>query len=542
MAAKVPTSTADVVVCGAGPVGLTAAALLAARGVDVVVLEQNAGTSDEPKAISIDDESLRVYQAAGIVDRVMPVVVPGTGTRYYSRHGKELFHARGPRPFRLGYPFKNPFAQPDLERALADALADTGNVEMRYGTRVVGFDQHPDQVSVHAVTATGRSVVHARYVLGCDGGRSATRLLQHIDMTGRSYPDVWLVVDTLEDPHTQRFAMHHGDPVRPHVIVPGLNGRCRYEFRLFDGEGTPEEKPDFALIERLVAPYRPISPHQVERAINYRFNAVVADQWMIGRSFLLGDAAHMMPPFAGQGLNSGLRDAANLAWKITDVLAGRLDPSILATYQQERYPHALATVRLSERLGRVVMTTSPRFARRRDQHIERTLATVRGRAFLEEMRYRPPTRYETGLLAAGDRPELVGIPIGQPLVFDAVTHRLCRFDDVLGNGWALLGIDVDQTDWTEVASILEQLDAAPIQVSTTEHMPRADHRVVIDVDGALVREFVHYTGRFALIRPDRVVAAAWSPADSADLVEQVRSWTPAGTASITSPERALTHG
>ncbi|GAB2682107.1 bifunctional 3-(3-hydroxy-phenyl)propionate/3-hydroxycinnamic acid hydroxylase [Nocardia goodfellowii] len=542
MAAKMPTSTADVVVCGAGPVGLTAAALLAARGVDVVVLEQNSGTSDEPKAISIDDESLRVYQAAGIVDRVMPVVVPGTGTRYYDRHGEELFHARGPRPFRLGYPFKNPFAQPDLERVLAEALAETGNVEMRFGARVVGFDQHPEHVSVHAVTATGRSVVRARYVLGCDGGRSATRLLQNIDMTGRSYPDVWLVVDTLEDPHTQRFAMHHGDPVRPHVIVPGLNGRCRYEFRLFDGEGTPDQKPDFALIERLVAPYRRISPRQIERAINYRFNAVVADRWMIGRSFLLGDAAHMMPPFAGQGLNSGLRDASNLAWKIADVLAGRLDPSILDTYQRERYPHALATVRLSERLGRVVMTTSPRFARRRDQHIERALATGQGRAFLEEMRYRPSARYDSGLLSAGDRPELVGIPIGQPLVFDTVTHRLRRLDSVLGNGWALLGIDVGRTDWTAVAAVLEQLDAVSIQVSTTEHMPRTDHRVVLDVDGGLLREFAPYTGRFALIRPDRVVAAAWPPRASADLVERVRSWTPAGTASITSPERALTHG
>ncbi|MFE9789660.1 FAD-dependent oxidoreductase [Nocardia salmonicida] len=186
---KSPDS-ADVVVCGAGPVGLTAAALLAARGVEVVVVERNRSTSDEPKAISIDDESLRVYQRAGIVDDVLPVVVPGTGTRYYDRHGMPLFHARGPRPFRLGYPFKNPFAQPDLERVLVDALSAMPNVTVHFATEVTGFDQHADSVSVYAVSEDRPVVFEAAYVLGCDGGRSVTRLGQGVEMTGRSYSDL----------------------------------------------------------------------------------------------------------------------------------------------------------------------------------------------------------------------------------------------------------------------------------------------------------------------------------------------------------------
>ena len=529
----------DVVICGAGPVGLTAAALLAARGVSVAVLEQHASTSDEPKAISIDDEALRGFQQAGIVERVLPVVVPGTGTRYYGGDGRELFHARGPEPLRLGYPFKNPFAQPDLERALAGALWGMANVQMSFDTRVIGFEQLSDRVVVRTATPSGETTVEARYVLGCDGGRSATRLLNGVKMTGRSHGEVWLVVDTLEDPHTERFAMHHGEPARPHVIVPGWDGRCRYEFRLFDGEGTPEQQPPFPLIEKLVSRYRSISPAQVERAVNYRFNAVVADEWMIGRSFLLGDAAHMMPPFAGQGLNSGVRDAINLTWKIADVLAGRLDAAVLSSYQSERFSHALATVRMSERLGRWVMTTDPGLAHARDAAVIRAMATPAGRGYLEHMRYRPAQRYTDGLVVPdGSGPS--GVAIGQPLVFDAAHHRIRRLDGALGPGWALLGVEVGEKCWAATEPIVTALAAATVEIGTDDYLPRTTRRLLLDVDGALNREFAPYLESFVLLRPDRVVAASWRPADSAELVERVLAWTPQTTTAA--PEKALTHG
>ncbi|MDJ0105493.1 bifunctional 3-(3-hydroxy-phenyl)propionate/3-hydroxycinnamic acid hydroxylase [Rhodococcus erythropolis] len=542
MAPNTPKKTVEVVICGAGPVGLTAAALLAARGVEVVVLEQHTGTSNEPKAISIDDEALRVFEQAGIVDRILPVVVPGTGTRYYDRHGDELFHARGTKPFRLGYPFKNPFAQPDLERALASALTEAPNVDLRFGTTVTGFAQYPDRMTVRAVADETELEFDAKYVFGCDGGRSATRLLQGVDMTGRSYGDVWLVVDAVEDPHTERFAMHHGDPARPHVIVPGLDGRCRYEFRLFDGEGTPEAPPSFDLIEKLVSKYRTITPDQVERAVNYRFNAVIADSWMIGRSFLLGDAAHMMPPFAGQGLNSGIRDAANLAWKVADVLAGHLDSSILSTYQEERLPHALATVRMSERLGRIVMTTSPGLAQRRDNAAIRALASEDGRSFLEEMRYRPKQQFDAGLLVTGDCPSIVGVQIGQPLVFDTLAHRIGRLDEILGTGWALIGIDTPEKDWVAVHPIVRTLDPMEAVISTSEYMPRSRRRILVDVDGNLNDELSCYTGRFVLVRPDHVVAAAWRPDHTSGVCAAVASWTPTITETQPLAERAFTHG
>ncbi|PRY36851.1 bifunctional 3-(3-hydroxy-phenyl)propionate/3-hydroxycinnamic acid hydroxylase [Umezawaea tangerina] len=505
--------TTRVVVVGAGPVGLTAAALLAARGVEVLVLERNATTSDEPKAISLDDESLRAFQAAGVVDRVLGIIVPGIGTRYYDRDGRAVVQVRAPRPFRHGHPFKNPFAQPDLERALHRHLLSHPRVEVRMGAEVTGLLRDADGVEV-AFREHGRATtVRARYALGCDGGRSGVRTALGVGMSGRSHAESWLVVDVVGDHHDERYGMHHADPARPHVIVPGRDGRCRYEFLLHDGEGTPGDEVPFEVVERLLAPHRRVEPAQVERAVVYRFHALVADRWRVGPVFLLGDAAHMMPPFAGQGLNSGIRDAANLCWKIADVLAGGLAEWALDSYESERRPHAEATVRLSERLGRIVMTTDPRLARRRDAHFAAALRDPGTRAFYEEMRYRPEHRYRDGMVVAGASAE-VGVMLGQPRVFDTATGAVRLLDDVLGHGWALLGVGVGADDLAAAAAVVGSPVTAVVQVAVDDRF--ATGRAIVDVDGGLDAETAPYAGHLVLVRPDRFVAAAWHPGHPPD--------------------------
>jgi 3-(3-hydroxy-phenyl)propionate hydroxylase len=502
----------EVVVVGAGPVGMTAAALLAARGVAVTVLERNPSTSDEPKAISIDDEALRTFQTAGLAPRLERIIVPGTGTRYYDAGGRAVFQARSGWPYRLGHPFKNPFAQPDLERELADHLRACPEVDLRMATEVAGVVQDGSGVSI---TTVAGERFRARYLLGCDGGRSAVREQLGIGMEGRSFDEVWLVADVLGDPHDERYGMHHGDPERPTVIVPGRDGRCRYEFLLHDGEGAAGDRPPFELLARLLQPHRRATPEQVERCVAYKFHALVAERFALGRAFLLGDAAHMMPPFAGQGLNSGIRDAANLTWKIADVLAGRLDAAALATYDTERRPHSRATVALSVRLGRVVMTADRRLAERRDRVVARILREPAGRAYLEEMRYRPAQRYLDGLVVppAADMP-VTGVPFGQPRVHDTATAHTCMLDDVLGAGWALLGSDVSPAVVAEAAAQAAPLDAVAVHVPGGDRLPRdtAGLRVLLDLDGALDRETAPFRGRVVLLRPDRFVAATWSPA------------------------------
>lgn len=513
---------ADVVIVGAGPVGMTAAALLAARGIKVVILEQRLGTSDEPKAISIDDEALRTYQQAGIVEDIAGIIVPGTGTRYYDAGNEPLFQARAGIPYRLGHPFKNPFAQPDLERVLAGALDAQDLVAVRFGTRVTGIHEDGDLAYVRAEGRNGTETFAAKFVLGADGGRSIVRELKFDNaMSGRSYRDVWLVADTLEDPHIERYGMHHGDPARPHVIVPGLEGRCRYEFLLFEGEGQPGDAPDLELIRKLVAPYRTIEEHQIERSVNYRFNALNADKYRSGRFFVLGDAAHMMPPFAGQGLNSGIRDGANLCWKLAEVIQGKAPDAILDTYEDERKPHAQAVIRQSVRLGSIVMGTNRRVAEHRDKLLRRAMETEEGRAFFEEMRYRAIARFTGDLTVTKD----AGHVIGQPLVFNTATRTSNRLDEVVGDGWVLYGVDIDPAHWDQAGALAARFGATRWHVPFADTQPRTAgvDGVLIDLDGGLYREFESFRGKFVLQRPDHFTAAIFAPAELAGILQQTSS-------------------
>ncbi|WP_427918788.1 bifunctional 3-(3-hydroxy-phenyl)propionate/3-hydroxycinnamic acid hydroxylase [Streptomyces sp. cg40] len=537
----------QVLVVGAGPVGLTAANLLGALGVRVLLVEQHTNTSDDAKAISLDDESLRTLQLAGLDQVVYPIIVPGTGTRYYGVGGRPLVHARGTGERRFGHPFKNPFAQPDLERVLRSALDRFPHVDVSFGTRLVELRQFPGRVL--ATLASDDEVtqrIEAAYVLGCDGGRSTVRDQLSIPMRGRSFPDdVWLVVDTVEDPHDERYGMHIGDPDRPLVIVPGREGRCRYEFRLRPDECAPGDVVSFGLVRDLLRPYRDIAPRQVERSVAYTFHALLADRLRDDRCFLLGDAAHMMPPFAGQGLNSGVRDAANLCWKVAEVLAGRAADALLDTYDTERRPHAQAMIELSVRLGRVVMTTDRGRALRRDLWVRAAMLSRHGRRYLTEMRYRPDTRVRAGAVALTDGPgrSLTGTLLHQPVVLHGPAYTTTRLDDVLGSGWSLLGIGLSDDDWQAVA-VSGLPEARRVDVVLGDRAPRRRNgrAAVADADGTVEAYLAPLRGRLLLVRPDRLIAAVFTPSRVGDVTRAFGRFLPADCHRAPSPTESKESG
>jgi len=507
-----PSPAPEVVIVGAGPTGLVLANVLGQAGVPTLVVERNATTTDEPKAVSIDEESLRLLQAVGLYDDMLGVLLPGTGTRYYGIGGKLLGAARGPQPPRYGHPIKSELDQPDFERALAGGLERFEHVQLRFCTELVDVAQ--DDASVR-ITLRGWDgtvqTVQSQYVVGCDGGRSTVRKLLGIRMLGSSLQEPWIVLDTRNDPHRVRFAMHHGDPGRPHVIIPGRDGRGRYEFLLLPGE-SPEAMLELDVLRQLLAPYRRLEPADIVRSKVYTFHALVAEDWRRGRVFVAGDAAHMMPPFAGQGLNSGLRDAHNLGWKLAMALQGLAGPALLDSYQLERRAHAEAMIRMSVQLGKVVMTRSRARAALRDAFFRSIGQWGPVRRYIDEMRYKPAPRYRQGLLIGSD-PHLAGSMLPQPqvILLDGHVHLL---DDALGPGWALLAPTQGDTD--PFAGLREplwsDLNATHVLVSPAEQWPRQQPGSipVVDMQHVLVPELWGAGPRFVLVRPDRYIAGAFT--------------------------------
>jgi 3-(3-hydroxy-phenyl)propionate hydroxylase len=517
----VAVSATSVLIVGAGPTGLAAANVLGRLGVETIIVERDRSVASEPRAVSIDDEAMRLLQSLGLAEDAAPVVRPGTGTRYYGAGGRLLAAASTPTPPAFGHPLKNPIDHGAFTRLLLDGLAAQPSVTVRFGHELVGLDAAGDDVgAVVRSPAGGEERIDAQWVLGCDGGRSATRKLLGIEMAGRSLEEPWLVIDTCDDPHAERYAMHHGDPARPHVVLPYGDGRCRYEFLLLPGEDEATAT-SFAMAQRLLATHRPdLRPEHVLRQRVYVFHALLATTWRRGRAFLLGDAAHMMPPFAGQGLNSGLKDAANLAWKLAAVARGELEERALDSYEQERRRHAAQMIDLSVRRGRVVMTTSRPRAHLRDAAalLARRLPALRRR--LDTLPVKPPARHEQGLVVRGGA-AIAGAMLPQPRVLLA-DGRLAPLDDVLGPWFALLA--VEPSEGALRSPVWTTIGARRLRVVLDDRFPpsTAAHEVpvVADADGLLRDALADCRGQVVVVRPDRFVLGAFAPEREQDFLDQ----------------------
>lgn len=416
--------TVDVAVVGAGPVGLVLAILVGQRGRSVVVLERWPEPYPLPRAVHFDHEVGRILQSCGVGDEVRAVSEPAEVYEWRNGAGTTLLRFGRVGLAASGWPFSSMFCQPEVEavlRARAEALAD-----VRRGTAVHGLVEEDD----HLVVAHDGGEVRARHVVGCDGAQSTVRRLLGIDVDDRGFHFDWLIVDVvLDEPRVfDPVNVQVCDPERPTTVVSGGPGRRRWEFMRLPTEALE----DLAREERaweLLAPWD-VHPGnaRLERHAVYTFQARVAERWQVGRAFLAGDAAHLMPPFAGQGLCAGIRDAANLAWKLDLVLAGRADPALLATYDAERRPSAQAAVDLSIELGRVICVPDPVAAAARDEAMT---------AAFDGTVTEPPD-----LPGIDDGVVLAGSPGAGALLPQAdLGGRL--FDDVHGAGWRLVTVEPD---------------------------------------------------------------------------------------------------
>ncbi|MEU4644215.1 bifunctional 3-(3-hydroxy-phenyl)propionate/3-hydroxycinnamic acid hydroxylase [Micromonospora sp. NPDC023814] len=513
----------DVLIVGYGPVGEMLTILLAQRGLTVTAVERWATPYNFPRAVSYDGEASRILAAAGVADRLGPVVESSGEYTFKNGFGRTLLHVKVTGDGPMGWPDSVSFYQPGLEALLAERGAELPGVTVLRPYQVTGLVEHDDRVEVTIAGPDGEEVRAARWVIGCDGANSFVREHLGSGVTDLGFTYDWLVCDVV--PHEAREFKPNNlqvcDPARPRTAVSAGPGHRRWEFMRVPGESR-EEFETVESVWRLLGLFD-ITPDNatLERYGVYTTQACSADRWRSGRILIAGDAAHVMPPFMGQGMSSGFRDAINLTWKLDLVHRGLADETLLDTYQEERCAHVQHAIRMSMDSGTVICET------------DRTAAAGRDSVMLAELRRRtarPRTRSLLEPLAGGvlhgrgDDAAGAGVPMPQGRV--EVDGRAGLFDEVVGTGFALLcAEDPDGLLDADARAVLDSFDGRVVRMlpAGAPAPEPGTGPTAYDLDDVYLPLLKRYDAVAVLVRPDfYVFGTAADPAGVPALVEDLR--------------------
>ncbi|MGK6307748.1 bifunctional 3-(3-hydroxy-phenyl)propionate/3-hydroxycinnamic acid hydroxylase [Variovorax sp. DT-64] len=493
----------DVAVIGFGPVGATLAALLGRRGLRVAVFDKSQHIYPLPRAFALDHEALRVFQEIGVAGTLAPHMTPYRPTIYQGSDGEPIQHFdMGPSPYPLAWAPSYTFNQPALEASLREAVGKLPGVAIHLGHEVLQLSQSPDHALLGVRRPDGSEAqLHARYVVGCDGGSSLTRKQMGLKLKSLDFDEPWIVVDMhVDEDKLDRLPatnVQYCHPSRPCTYVVGPGTHRRWEFLLLADEAEQREMPHES-IWKLLAPWLTPADARIWRAATYRFHAVVLEQWRKGRVLLAGDSAHQMPPFLAQGMCQGLRDAVNLAWKLQWVLEQRAPESLLDSYGDERGPQVDEVTTTVKRLGQIICERDPVRAAERD----RRLREQQGGQVRMQLRQSLLPGVHNGLI---DRDELpAGTPFPQPMgtiVPGAVPQMM---DDLLPHGFLLvLRQAPDMAALRSLRDPVAVLGAQVVCIDAAATVPGV--ATLTEADGILAAWFERHQCEAALVRPDHLV-------------------------------------
>ena len=479
----------DVTIVGCGPVGAYAANLLGQAGLRVLVLERDTAPYALPRAVHVDHEMLRLLENAGLRAPLEDKLLAGDGHLHIGAdHGVIRYLSAVDKPRAFGYANDYFFYQPELEDVLRAGLARYPNVTLRLGQEVTGLQIEEEGARL----ALGDDTVQTRWVLGTDGARSIVRKALGVRLDDLGFEEPWLVVDAeVEGPisfpdligvpesaNLQRLSVMMCDPARPATIVPGRGNHRRWEFMLLPGEDDVRMSEP-GTVAALVKPWLQDTPHQIIRAATYRFHGLVATDWRVGPVFLAGDAAHQTPPFFGQGMCHGMRDVANLAWKLAMVIKGEANPALLNTYQPERDAQVRHVIGKAIDAGKYICVLDPAEAKARDERV-RAQSDIRTAADLI-----------TPIAS-----DIIGTGAGERFINPVARNDGALLDSVTGGGWILLSRGEEALS-PEAATVAAQLGAKQITVDCE----------LSDTEGHFDAWFDAHHADHVLVRPDFYTAA-----------------------------------